>query len=98
MKKVAWYTLDEPANDETREFFRKTPGYKLNGQRLRIEYDSEQPCIVCGLPVEEASVGGTMICPMCDMGMHRDGAKGDHQRPWKVRYPDEYQAAYPGSE
>jgi hypothetical protein len=44
-----------------------------------VEYDSEAPCRMCGLPVEEASVGGTDVCPACDCGYHRDG------RQWSYR-------------
>ena len=29
------------------------------------------PCIICGQPVMAASVGGTLICPSCDMGRCR---------------------------
>lgn len=36
-----------------------------------VEYDDEKPCIVCGEPVISASMGGTAICPWCDMGKCR---------------------------
>jgi hypothetical protein len=42
---------------------------------IEVEYDSEAPCRVCGLPVKEASVGGTDVCPWCDAGFHRDGRR-----------------------
>jgi len=41
-----------------------------------IEYDETAPCLMCGLPVESASMGGTVICPWCDCGRHtRDGGE-----------------------
>lgn len=50
----------------------KTAVYKkLDGSDLIIEYDETAPCIICGEPVVEASVGGTAICPWCDMGKCR---------------------------
>ncbi len=56
--------------------------YKLRGGRtLVVEYDPQAPCRLCGEPVVEASVGGTDVCPWCDMGKYRDG----HER---VRWPD----------
>ncbi len=39
------------------------------------EYDENAPCIICGLPVVEASMGGTVICPWCDCGNYRNGTK-----------------------
>lgn len=42
----------------------------------KVEYDADAPCWFCGLPVESASMGGTVVCPSCDCGKHRDG------RPW----------------
>ena len=53
---------------------KKTAEYtNLDDTKRVVEYDSNTPCLMCGLPVEEASVGGTAICPWCDMGKHRDG-------------------------
>ncbi|NVM21401.1 MAG: hypothetical protein HWN68_06440 [Desulfobacterales bacterium] len=50
----------------------KTAIYRdVNGQRKKIEYDDKAPCLICGEPVIEASVGGTSICPWCDMGICR---------------------------
>lgn len=40
---------------------------------LEVEYDADAPCWMCGLPVTAASMGGTVICPWCDSGIHRDG-------------------------
>lgn len=40
-----------------------------------VAYDAEAACWCCGEPVTAASIGGTAICPWCDCGMHRDGAK-----------------------
>ena len=41
----------------------------------RVEYDECAPCWMCGEPVVEASMGGTVICPWCDCGKNRDGSK-----------------------
>lgn len=38
---------------------------------LKIEYDDESPCVNCGEPVVTASMGGTIVCPWCDMGKCR---------------------------
>ena len=37
----------------------------------KIEYDENTPCIICGEPVISASIGGTVICPACDLGKCR---------------------------
>jgi uncharacterized Zn finger protein (UPF0148 family) len=69
----------------------KTATYRLlNGEPLVVEYDPEAPCTACGLPVVEASVGGTALCPWCDMGYNRRG-----DRIWMPRKatPEEYAAA-----
>ena len=42
-----------------------------DGTELIVNYDENAPCIVCGEPVFEASMGGTVICPWCDMGKCR---------------------------
>lgn len=36
-----------------------------------VEYDENAPCISCGEPVISASMGGTIICPSCDLGRCR---------------------------
>ena len=36
-----------------------------------IEYDELAPCLSCGEPVHNASMGGTVICPACDCGRCR---------------------------
>lgn len=41
---------------------------KIGGGTLEIEYDENAPCMSCGFPVKEASMGGTDICPWCDTG------------------------------
>jgi len=47
----------------------KTATYHTTeGREVKVEYDEAAPCIVCGEPVLEASVGGTVICPWCDCG------------------------------
>lgn len=49
--------------------------YRLvDGRTLVVEYSSEGPCRMCGEPVKAASVGGTDVCPWCDMGRYRDGS------------------------
>lgn len=46
-----------------------------DGERFTVIYDRLTPCITCDLPVLSASVGGTAICPWCDMGIYRDGSR-----------------------
>lgn len=54
----------------------KTVTYPLtDGTTHTVEYDENAPCWMCGEPVVEASMGGTVICPWCDCGYHRDGRK-----------------------
>lgn len=55
-----WYTL-------TRE--------RDSDEEVQIEYDENALCVLCGLPVVEASMSGTTICPWCDSGVCRfDGS------------------------
>ena len=42
-----------------------------DGQPFTVEYDTDDPCHFCGLPVMAASMGGTACCPWCDMGTCR---------------------------
>jgi len=50
----------------------KTATYTdLDGEKRKIEYDEKAPCLICSEPVIEASMGGTSICPWCDMGKCR---------------------------
>jgi hypothetical protein len=50
----------------------KTATYTLlDGTTLEVTYDENTPCEKCGDPVVEASMGGTTICPWCDMGCCR---------------------------
>lgn len=57
----------------------KTATYqRQDGTELKVDYDENAPCIVCGEPVVEASMGGTVLCPWCDMG---------HCRYCKVQLP-----------
>ena len=46
-----------------------------NRTLIEIEYDENAPCKICGLPVGNASMGGTNICPACDMGKFRNGER-----------------------
>lgn len=69
----------------------KTATYTLlDGSKGTIEYDEKAPCIHCGLPVVEASVGGTVVCPWCDMGINRTG---DHIWKYRKATAEEYEAA-----
>ena len=53
---------------------RKTQSYRrTDGSSFAVEYDPGAPCIVCGLPVVWASMGGTAVCPWCDCGTTRPG-------------------------
>ena len=40
-----------------------------------VHYDETTPCLVCGNPVINASMGGLDICPSCDCGYWRTGEK-----------------------
>jgi hypothetical protein len=40
-----------------------------------VEYDEQALCCICGLPIMEASMGGTDVCPWCDCGCNRDGSR-----------------------
>lgn len=51
----------------------------LEGKDLKVEYDEKAPCVWCGLPVESASMGGTNLCPACDLGKYRDGTKWTYE-------------------
>lgn len=43
----------------------------VNGKEIKIPYDENAPCIICGEPVIGASMGGTAICGHCDCGKCR---------------------------
>ena len=47
----------------------------IDGRTLRVMYDTQGPCRLCGEPVGSASMGGTDVCPPCDMGVYRDGSR-----------------------
>lgn len=54
----------------------KTATYHLlNGEMKEVHYDPNGTCTICDLPIIEASMGGTTICPWCDCGMYRDGTR-----------------------
>lgn len=42
-----------------------------NGKEIKIDYDEDNPCFICGEPVIGASMGGTAICVGCDCGKCR---------------------------
>ena len=48
---------------------------KSDGTVHEVEYDETALCISCGLPVTAASMGGTVLCPWCDMGVYRDNER-----------------------
>lgn len=48
-----------------------TKYWTTKGEEIKVEYDETAPCKVCGEPVLEASMGGTDLCPWCDMGKCR---------------------------
>jgi hypothetical protein len=47
--------------------------YKTADGEIEVQYDENAPCIICSLPVIEASMGGTNVCSWCDTGHHRNG-------------------------
>ena len=60
---------------------KQTADYTMAGGKVvRVEYDPNAACIMCGLPVVSASVGGTAICPWCDSGYNRDGTRWTFQQ------------------
>jgi len=50
---------------------KKTKYNLINGKTIEVEYDENASCIICGEPVIDASMGGTVICPWCDVGKCR---------------------------
>ena len=40
-------------------------------QPFTVEYEDTAPCTCCGEPVVTSSMGGTDLCPWCDMGKCR---------------------------
>lgn len=55
--------------------YMKTATYTLSdGTHITVEYDENAPCMICHKPIIEASIGGTNICPWCDMGIERPSA------------------------
>ncbi len=50
----------------------KQATYRLvGGGEVTVDYDPEAPCRICGEPVVDASMGGTDVCPWCDIGQCR---------------------------
>ena len=50
----------------------KTATYTgMDGKPFSIQYDETAPCRICGYSVMDASMGGTDVCPWCDMGKER---------------------------
>jgi hypothetical protein len=50
----------------------KTAIYRgMEGKEVKIPYDENAPCLICGEPVIGASMGGTNICGACDCGRCR---------------------------
>ena len=69
-----WNGLYEPKQSIEAMSRMKTADYRYFGGPV-IEYDADAPCWSCDLPVESASMGGTVICSWCDCGMKRDGVR-----------------------
>ncbi len=44
-----------------------------------LGFSPDFPCVYCDQPVEALSMGGSAVCPRCDMGRHRDGTKWTYQ-------------------
>jgi hypothetical protein len=61
---------------------KKAVYHLVSGKILEVEYDENAPCKCCGLPVENASMSGTDVCPTCDIGIYRDGT------PWETMNMD----------
>jgi len=49
----------------------KTITYNTTEGKKTYQYDENAPCIICGEPVIAASMGGTVVCPWCDLGKCR---------------------------
>lgn len=64
-----------------------------DGRPIEMEYDTDDPCYWCGLPVVAASMGGTACCPWCDMGTcrfdraHRVDGEGIDPATGKMHFP-----------
>ncbi len=56
----------------------KSATYQTDKGPIEVFYDPNSPCVYCELPVIEASVGGTSVCPACDCGRNRDGTEWDY--------------------
>ena len=52
--------------------YRTSACWEDKDAEFTVEYDETAPCKICKEPVENASMGGTDICPACDCGLHRD--------------------------
>lgn len=39
------------------------------------DFNPDFPCAYCEEPVVSLSVGGSAVCPWCDMGYNRDGTE-----------------------
>lgn len=44
---------------------------RQDGSEFAAEYDTDDSCHWCGLPVVAASMGGTACCSWCDLGICR---------------------------
>lgn len=70
-----------------------TVTYPLRGGGgATITYDENAPCRLCGYPVMYASMGGTDVCPWCDLGKPRPElgpevkAEYERQKKWLRQY------------
>lgn len=78
----------------------KSVTYNTDNGPVTLEYDENYPCIWCQLPVGDASMGGTVVCPACDCGINRDGTKwsyadylrlSENARKWYAEHPPKVQ-------
>lgn len=57
----------------------------LSGKWVRVTYDADAPCWLCGLPVGAASTSGTVVCSWCDAGEPRNNEPpGTIEKRWAL--------------
>lgn len=49
----------------------KAATYLTDSGPVTVTYDADAPCEICGEPVKDASMAGTVICAWCDVGRCR---------------------------
>ena len=70
-------SLEVSIHDAVETRMKEAEYTNLDGTKRTVEYDPDSPCRVCGEPVTDASMGGTDVCPCCDMGVKRNGQPWD---------------------